>query len=869
MNPPSRAPRTASRKQTGWRRRRSGGSAKKRPKRILNKENVSEAQFMTNLYTRGLLCYFFCAIQVSPHLQEAILSPEVVNIKNQKPNHLTCTLGSPPLPILTPPPFNLSFGVELSNELLLYMDELEHNLSSSTKPNSHGHNISSAALFDSSIISSNHPRDQSITGNQLNGSTPRSQKLANKSTSFLSTPSKNVKNHLLLSNWGLPDKVLEQYSNRGISSMFEWQAECLMLPGILSGCNLVYSAPTSAGKTLIAELLALKCVLELRKKVLIILPFVSIAHEKSNYLQQVFEPSGVKVGGFMGSRAPAGGFASVDIAICTIEKANSLVNRLLEENGTHQLGVVIVDELHMIGDHHRGYLLELLLTKLMFVHQKYQKMPPPSSRGPVNGEPNSGPDLSQSTSVQLIGMSATLPNLGTLASWLQAELYHTEFRPVPLKEMVKVGPTIYAANFKKLKDIDQSESVPGDEDDILLLCRERIIQGHSVLIFCPTKVWCESLAATLAGALAGFIDCQDERGKPFLDVYSLIGICEQLRRTQVGLDRVLEQTVPKGIAFHHAGLTFDEREIIEGAFRKSHIKILIATSTLSSGVNLPARLVIVRTPFFQRSLIDILVYKQMVGRAGRKGVDDSGESILICKPKERSKVVTLLKSAPKPVTSCLGSCKGASNSANGGELTAMKRAILEVITSATATKMTEIEAYASCTLLFAELKEKAITTKSPGKSPSKKDVTKTLLQSTIDFLLKNDFINIRQGKAPNSEAQSNEPPPPSRESDQYFATQLGMATVASALSPDEALVVFSELRKARRNFVLENELHIIYLVSILLLYHVLLILNVANFLLYCSYWRVSWMLVGLVVYLLIIFITAGNSSLHPGAVAQH
>ena len=598
--------------------------------------------------------------------------------------------------------------------------------------------------------------------------------------------------------------------------MFEWQAECLMLPGILSGRNLVYSAPTSAGKTLIVELLALKCVLELRKKVLVILPFVSVAHEKSNYLQQIFEPSGVKVGGFMGSQSPAGGFASVDIAICTIEKANSLVNRLLEENSTHQLGVVIVDELHMIGDHHRGYLLELLLTKLMFVHQKYQKVPP--SHDPMNSEPNDRLELSQSTSVQLIGMSATLPNLSTLASWLQAELYHTDFRPVPLKEMVKIGPTIYTDDFKKLKDIDQSESVPGDEDDILLLCRERIIQGHSVLIFCPTKVWCENLATTLAGALAGFVDCRDERGKPFLDVSSLVGICQQLRRTQVGLDRVLEQTVPKGIAFHHAGLTFDEREIIEGAFRKSHIKILVATSTLSSGVNLPARLVIVRTPFFQRSLINILVYKQMVGRAGRKGIDESGESILICKPKERSKVVALLKSAPKPVRSCLGSSKDVSNSASGGELTAMKRAILEVVSSETATKMAEIEAYASCTLLFAELKEKVSTGKSPGNSPSKKDLTKTLLQSTINFLLQNDFINIRQGKAPNLEAQpSGSPPPPAaiaNESGQYFATQLGMATVASALSPDEALIVFSELRKARRSFVLENELHIIYLVSV-------------------------------------------------------
>ena len=746
-------------------------------------------------------------LQACPNQQETILSPEVVKTQNKK---LTPLTAGNPLSVLTPPPFNLSFGVDLSNEVLLYMDELEYNMSAANKSalappqqhNSNVGNLSSAALFDSSSLC-NQPRVDSCS----------SHSVVNKSTSFLTTPSKSVKNHLLLSNWGLPEKVLERYARRGITSMFEWQAECLMLPGILSGRNLVYSAPTSAGKTLIAELLALKCVLELRKKVLIILPFVSIAHEKSNYLQQILEPSGVKVGGFMGSHSPPGGFVSVDIAICTIEKANSLVNRLLEENCTHQLGVVIVDELHMIGDHHRGYLLELLLTKLMFVHKQYWKTS--SHCSTISGEPRDS--LSQSTSVQLIGMSATLPNLSTLASWLEAELYHTEFRPVPLKEMVKIGPTIYTADFKKLRDIDQSECVSGDEDDILLLCRERMVHGHSVLIFCPTKVWCENLAMTLAGALSAFVECTDEGGSPYFDVSPLLGIREQLKRTQVGLDHVLEQTVPKGIAFHHAGLTFDEREIIEGAFRKSQIKILIATSTLSSGVNLPARLVIVRTPLFQRSLIDILVYKQMVGRAGRKGVDESGESILICKPKERSKVVGLLKSAPKPVRSCLGCSKDDPDA--GGDLAAMKRAILEVITSDTATKLAEIEAYTSCTLLFAELKEKL--SKSP-RSPMKSDMTKTLLQTTLDFLLKNDFINLRQNVVlPSNSAELSKPTGESVRGTQYFATQLGMATVASALSPDEALVVYLELRKARKNFVLENELHIIYLVSLVVVPHVI------------------------------------------------
>ena len=74
-----------------------------------------------------------------------------------------------------------------------------------------------------------------------------------------------------------------------------------------------------------------------------------------------------------------------------------------------------------------------------------------------------------------------------------------------------------------------------------------------------------------------------------------------------------------------SGLTFDERDIVEGAFRQGLVKILVATSTLSSGVNLPARRVIVRSVMFGGRLMDTLAYKQMAGRAGRKGVDTEGK----------------------------------------------------------------------------------------------------------------------------------------------------------------------------------------------------------------------------------------------------
>uniref|UniRef100_A0A7N6BKD0 DNA polymerase theta n=1 Tax=Anabas testudineus TaxID=64144 RepID=A0A7N6BKD0_ANATE len=576
---------------------------------------------------------------------------------------------------------------------------------------------------------------------------------------------------LLLSSWGLPKPVLERYQKHGVTQMFEWQAQCLTVGQVLQGGNLVYSAPTSAGKTLVSELLMLKRVLETKRKALFILPFVSVAKEKMHYLQSVFEEAGVRVEGYMGSTKAAGGFTALDVAVCTIEKANSLINRLIEEDSMGLLGMVVVDELHMVGDSGRGYLLELLLTKIRYIAQKQ----------------NTTGSLSEG--VQIIGMSATLPNLSLLASWLGAELYQTDYRPVPLQEHLKVGCNFYDKSLSVIRQFTPALHIKGDDDHIVSLCYETVREGHSVLLFCPSKNWCEKLADSIAREFYN-LRLNDHQGDTdaqtvCLDQEGLVNVIAQLKRTPAGLDLILQRTVPWGVAFHHAGLTFDERDVLEGAFRQGMVRVLAATSTLSSGVNLPARRVIIRTPTFNGHLLDPLTYKQMAGRAGRKGVDTTGESVLVCKEAERQKGISLLRGTLQPISSCLVRREGE------GVTTSMLRAILEIIVGGVASTPQDVRLYASCSLLAASMK-------CDGQKQSNEETNKGAIEACVEWLMENEFISIQKDE---------------QGTERYCPTQLGAATLSSSLSPPEALGIFADLQRAMKGFVLENDLHILYLIT--------------------------------------------------------
>ena len=187
-----------------------------------------------------------------------------------------------------------------------------------------------------------------------------------------------------------------------------------------------------------------------------------------------------------------------------------------------------------------------------------------------------------------------------LANWLNAALYITEYRPVPLIETIKVGQTIFDSNMQKISEINTNDIVKGDEEHVIPLCLETIRDCHSILIFCPTKQWCEKLAKNIAdnfkpllmkdnveevdvNAEVNNVHTTENTRTGFLDANSIAEVIEQLRRSPVGLDRTLADVVSYGVSFHHAGLTFDERDIIEGAFKRGAIRVLVATSTLSSG----------------------------------------------------------------------------------------------------------------------------------------------------------------------------------------------------------------------------------------------------------------------------------------------
>ncbi|CAE7203256.1 TEB [Symbiodinium necroappetens] len=279
-------------------------------------------------------------------------------------------------------------------------------------------------------------------------------------------------------------------------------------------------------------------------------------------------------------------------------------------------------------------------------------------------------------------------------------------------------------------------------------------------------------------------------------------LVEELKQTHSGLCPILARTVLNGVAYHHAGLTTDERGLLEAAYRKGVLRCLCATSTLAAGVNLPARRVIIRSMKVGRDPLDAVRFRQMAGRAGRVGFDTEGECIVMARTlKEADEARALFAAQLQPLRSALGKER-------------LVRAVLEVISLGLVRTVEELEVRFA-RKLFRCCEEWSSTCSSPAVMA----VPASLLQdlrSALCSLKAQQLVEVDDPHGYPSIASSE---PESQGTEVYSpqatirSTPLGNGIVHSALKPEEALSVFSDLQRARKCLCLDNDLHLIFLAT--------------------------------------------------------
>jgi helicase len=385
----------------------------------------------------------------------------------------------------------------------------------------------------------------------------------------------------------IPDTLKQQYLGSGIRELYPPQAACIE-KGLLDGKNLLVAIPTASGKTLIAEM-AMHRHIAAGGKCLYIVPLKALASEK----YEEFGNKGVQVGistGDLDRRDDALG--RNDIIVATSEKVDSLLRN--SARWIPEITLIVVDEVHLIDSPDRGPTLEMVIAKMR----------------------------SRNLGMQLIGLSATIGNPKMLAGWLDAELVTSSWRPVDLRQGVFYDNKIqFEEGTRPIKQVSRNY-------DDLNLCLDTIAEGGQCLIFVSSRRNAEAFAKRAANA----IKSEDPE----------LAACSDrlLAGTPTEMIKTLAACVAKGAAFHHAGLSRNERSVVEEAFRKGWLKCISSTPTLAAGLNLPARRVIIRD-YLRFSAgegmqpIPVSEYRQMAGRAGRPRLDPYGEAVLIAKEAEQ------------------------------------------------------------------------------------------------------------------------------------------------------------------------------------------------------------------------------------------
>jgi len=407
----------------------------------------------------------------------------------------------------------------------------------------------------------------------------------------------------------LEPKVIDFLKSEGYEELFEPQEQSVKAGLFDEKKNFLITIPTASGKTLIAMLAILSHLSKHKTKVVYLTPLRALTSEKFEEFKKLEKLNlgrKIKVALSTGdSKEKKEKLEDADVIFLTNESMDA--NLVFQKDWIYDIGLVVSDEIHLIGDNTRGPTLEIILTR--FKSGFIGKNPP-----------------------KIIGLSATISNSNELADWLNCELVESTFRRVPLSEAV------YSRHIITNQDREETEGnfAKNRQESRhpkawIGLGLDTVAEKHQCLIFAMTRK--NAVAWAKEAGLDVVKELKPNQKKELEKISKKILPKEDYDNTK--LTSELAKTVKNGTAFHHAGLDQRCRTIIENAFKDRHIKLLTATPTLAAGVNLPARRVVI--PSVMRytnnglEKISILEYKQMCGRAGRPQYDDIGESIIIAK----------------------------------------------------------------------------------------------------------------------------------------------------------------------------------------------------------------------------------------------
>ncbi|XP_057950653.1 DExH-box ATP-dependent RNA helicase DExH14 isoform X2 [Malania oleifera] len=384
--------------------------------------------------------------------------------------------------------------------------------------------------------------------------------------------------------------------------------------------NVLLGAPTGSGKTISAELAMLHLFsTQPDMKVIYIAPLKAIVRERMNdWRKGLVSRLGKKMVEMTGDYTPdLMSLLSADIIISTPEKWDGISRNWYSRSYVTKVGLMILDEIHLLGAD-RGPILEVIVSRMRYISSQTERV------------------------VRFVGLSTALANAGDLADWLgvgDGGLFNFKpsVRPVPLEVHIQGYPgKFYCPRMNSM-----------NKPAYAAICTHS--PTKPVLIFVSSRRQTRLTALDLIQFAAS-----DEHPRQFL---SMPEEAIQMVLSQV-TDLNLRHTLQFGIGLHHAGLNDKDRSLVEELFGNNKIQVLVCTSTLAWGVNLPAHLVIIKgTEYYDgkaKRYVDFPItdIMQMMGRAGRPQYDQHGKAVILVHEPKKSFYKKFLYE-PFPVESSL------------------------------------------------------------------------------------------------------------------------------------------------------------------------------------------------------------------------